>query len=90
MQQKPMKPHPKNTRKSEDQRSDLLVQQFAHSLIPTAIDTLCIRCGAIGNWGQPFRKDSHLGLRFSATILHLLGLDHERLSFYRNGYDVLA
>jgi hypothetical protein len=23
--------------------------------------------------------------RFNATILHLLGLDHERLTFYHNG-----
>jgi len=37
------------------------------------------------NWGRRPLKDVHPLYHFNATILHLLGLDYERLSFEHNG-----
>ena len=36
--------------------------------------------------GRP-KKTSPQSMTFHATILHLLGLDHKRLSFYHNGFE---
>ena len=44
-----------------------------------------IRFGATDELGHRAVEDPVTLYDFHATILHLLGLDHERLSFYHNG-----
>ena len=41
--------------------------------------------GRTDDLGQKAIEDLHPLYRFNATILHLLGLDYERLSFEPNG-----
>ena len=43
--------------------------------------------GASDNWGYKAAVDPIEVYDFNATILHLLGLDHERLSYYHNGLE---
>ena len=43
--------------------------------------------GVTDGLGQKAVQDIHPLYDFNATILHLLGLDHERLSFYHNGIE---
>jgi hypothetical protein len=44
-----------------------------------------VSCGETDELGQKAVKDIHPLYDFNATILHLLGLDHERLTFEHNG-----
>ncbi|WP_395752099.1 DUF1501 domain-containing protein [Prosthecobacter sp.] len=44
-----------------------------------------VSCGETDELGQKAVKDVHPLYDFNATILHLLGLDHERLTFEHNG-----
>ncbi len=41
--------------------------------------------GATDEWGHKAVKDVQTVHDFHATVLHLLGLDHEKLTFYHNG-----
>ena len=41
--------------------------------------------GATDEFGYQAVENPSERLRLHATILHLLGLDHERLSYYHNG-----
>ena len=43
--------------------------------------------GATGAFGWKAVQDVHTVYDFHATILHLLGLDHERLTYYHNGLE---
>lgn len=43
--------------------------------------------GESDEFGYKGAKDKTSVYDFNATILHLLGLDHERLSFYSNGLE---
>lgn len=43
--------------------------------------------GATDDFGRLAVQDPHPLYDFNATILHLLGLDHERLTFYHNGIE---
>jgi len=43
--------------------------------------------GATDAFGWKAEKDTATVYDFHATILHLLGLDHKRLSFYHNGFE---
>jgi hypothetical protein len=43
--------------------------------------------GATDEWGWRAAEDVVTIHDFHATVLHLLGLDHERLSFYHNGIE---
>ena len=43
--------------------------------------------GATDSFGWKAEKDIATVYDFHATILHLLGLDHQRLSFYHNGFE---
>ena len=43
--------------------------------------------GATDQWGYRAERDVATVYDFHATILHLLGLDHERLSYYHNGIE---
>lgn len=43
--------------------------------------------GATDELGRKAVQDVHPLYDFNATILHLLGLDHERLSYYHNGLE---
>jgi uncharacterized protein (DUF1501 family) len=45
-----------------------------------------VSCGETDELGQKAVKDVHPLYDFNATILHLLGLDHERLTFEHNGF----
>ncbi len=45
-----------------------------------------VSTGECDELGQKAVKDIHLLYDFNATILHLLGLDHERLTFEHNGF----
>ncbi len=57
----------------------------------------CILAGAGVKKGFSYGESDHFGFKaavnpvevydFNATILHLMGLDHERLSFYHNGIE---
>ena len=41
--------------------------------------------GASDEVGYQVVRGPRLGLRFHATVLRLLGIDHKRLTFYHNG-----
>jgi hypothetical protein len=43
--------------------------------------------GVTDELGRKAVQDIHPLYDFNATILHLLGLDHERLTFYHNGIE---
>jgi hypothetical protein len=43
--------------------------------------------GESDEWGFKVAADRVDLYDFNATILHLMGLDHERLSFYHNGLE---
>ena len=43
--------------------------------------------GKSDNFGFKSVEDKATVYDFNATILHLMGLDHERLSFYHNGLE---
>lgn len=43
--------------------------------------------GASDNFGFKAVQDKSTLYDFNATILHLLGLDHERLTYYHNGLE---
>ncbi len=43
--------------------------------------------GKSDEWGQKAVEDPTTIYDFNATILHLMGLDHERLSYYHNGLE---
>ena len=43
--------------------------------------------GTSDRFGAKAEKDPTSVYDFNATILHLLGLDHERLSYYHNGLE---
>jgi uncharacterized protein (DUF1501 family) len=45
-----------------------------------------VSTGECDELGQKAVKDIHPLYDFNATILHLLGLDHERLTFEHNGF----
>ncbi|MEO0444971.1 MAG: DUF1501 domain-containing protein, partial [Verrucomicrobiota bacterium] len=57
----------------------------------------CFMTGAGVKKGFSYGTSDHFGAKaeehplevydFNATILHLLGLDHERLSYYHNGIE---
>jgi len=44
-------------------------------------------CGATDEFGYKAVENISTVYDFHATILHLLGLDHERLTFYHNGFE---
>jgi|TARA_B100001750_G_scaffold243509_1_gene258913 hypothetical protein len=43
--------------------------------------------GSSDNWGWKAAENKRSVYDFNATILHLLGLDHERLTYYHNGLE---
>jgi hypothetical protein len=43
--------------------------------------------GATDEFGRRAEKDPVTVWDFYATVLHLLGFDHKRLTWYHNGFD---